>query len=193
MAYPALDAVKGGDHAGEMDLFFNPQVLGQIVGFIALALCIVAFASKNDDRLLAILILGNVAFATQFALFGAWTASAITALIILRIILARRMPGSVPATVLFVCATAAVAAVTWEEATDIFPLVAGIVGTIAMFMLRGIAMRIALAVAALCWAAANAYIGSVGALAAELLVFATNAITIVRIARDRRRLAAPAE
>ncbi len=67
-------------------------ILGQAVSFTALALCIVAFSSKRDDRLFVILVFANVAFAAQFALFQSWVASGISALIVLRIVLARRYP-----------------------------------------------------------------------------------------------------
>ncbi|WP_245409841.1 YgjV family protein [Pararhizobium haloflavum] len=161
------------------------QTIGELVGLIALLLCIAAFASKDDDRLLTILIAANVAFAVQFAAFGAFVASAISAVIILRIVLARRFPGSRTATGAILVLTAAVAALTWSSPIDIFPLTAGLIGTYAMFMLRGIPMRLGLAAAATCWAITNFLAGSMGALAAETLVLATNVVTIVRLAREK--------
>lgn len=172
-----------------MELLLDNFVLGQIAGFLALALCVLAVMSKDDDRLLAVLILGNIAFAVQFALFGAWVASAISALIILRIYLARRFPRHLGAALTMVLATAAVAAATWQGPADLFPLAAGVVGTIAMFMFRGIPMRLGLVLAGLCWIITNAMIGSVGALAAEALILLTNLATIIRLARARRRAA----
>lgn len=44
-------------------------LLGQAVSLVALMLCLVAFASRRDDRLFVLLIFANVAFAAQFALF----------------------------------------------------------------------------------------------------------------------------
>ena len=169
-----------------MDLLLDHSVLGQIAGFLALALCVAAFLSKDDDQLLAVLILGNIAFAVQFAFFGAWVASAISALIILRIYLARRFPRHRGAALIMVLATIAVAAATWQGTADIFPLAAGIVGTIAMFMFRGIPMRLGLVIAGLCWIITNALIGSIGALAAEVLILLTNLATIIRLARAQR-------
>lgn len=173
-----------------MELLLDSFVLGQIAGFLALALCVAAFLSKDDDQLLAVLILGNVAFAVQFAFFGAWVASAISALIILRIYLARRFPRHLWVALAMVLSTIAVAAVTWQGPADIFPLVAGIVGTVAMFMFRGIPMRLGLVVAGLCWIVTNALIGSIGALAAEALILLTNLATIIRLVRAGRQKAA---
>lgn len=172
-------------------LLLDRQSLGQIVGFIALALCIAAFASKDDNRLLAIMILGNAAFALQFALFGAQVGAAISALNMLRVVLARRLPRNRLATALILAATGAVAAATWQHAVDMFPLVAGVAGTVSMFMLRRVKMRIGLIVAAVCWIVANAAVGSYGAVAAEVMILVTNTITIVRLVRDGSRQAAP--
>lgn len=166
------------------ELLVYHDLLGQVVGFIALLLCIAAFASKDDDRLLVILIFGNATFALQYALFGAWAASGITVLNMLRVILARRMRRNRIAMYWIVAATVAVAAATWQHATDLFPLAAGIVGTITIFMLRGIPMRIGLIFTALCWIVTTGLIGSYGALAAEVLIMATNLITVGRLIRD---------
>lgn len=166
--------------------FTSYELAGQAVGVLALLLCVAAFASKDDDRLMAILILGNVAFAIQFALFGAWTASGVTTVIILRLVRARRMPGNWRAMAAILAATCAVAALTWSNTLDAVPLVAGLIGTYAMFMLRGVPMRAAMIVVSLCWIVTNLLIGSVGALAAEIFILATNLVTIARIARAPR-------
>ena len=70
------------------------------------------------------------------------------------------------------------------------PLLAGLVGTYAMFMLDGIPMRLLLAIGAGCWMLANYLSGSVGALIAEGLILVTNAVTILRLYHDKP--AAPA-
>ena len=170
----------------QLELWDFRFIAGQATGFAALVICIMAFASKRDDRLLLLLVFANVAFAVQFFLFGAKVAGAISALIILRILLARRYKGSWPVMAAMLAATGLVSWISWERPLDVIPLTAGLLGTIAMFMLDGIPMRLLLAGAALCWVASNVLVGSVGAALAELLVLTTNAITIWRLTRDRR-------
>ncbi|WP_227368866.1 YgjV family protein [Halomonas sp. M20] len=157
---------------------------GQGVSFIALALCVIAFASKRDDRLFVLLLFANVAFAAQFALFQSWVAAGISALIVLRIALARRFPGNLAVMLMMLIAILAIAALTWSGPRDMPALAAGLLGTYGMFMLRGIPMRVILAAAALCWIASNLLAGSIGGLLAESLIFVTNAITIRRLRRD---------
>lgn len=171
---------------------FLPDLAAQILGVIALALCVVAFGSKSDDRLLRVLIAANVAFALHFLLFGQWAAGALTGLIIVRILLARRFPGSWLATAALLAAGAAATAATWQGPLDLVPLTATVFGTIGMVMLRGIPMRLLLAAAGLTWTLNNLLIGSVGGTLAEALVVATNVVTIVRLSRARAAEAAGA-
>ncbi|MFC0267035.1 YgjV family protein [Kushneria aurantia] len=160
---------------------------GQFFGLASLILCLVGFASRRDERLLLLLILANVAFALQFAFFGSWTAAALSVVVIARIALARRYPGNpvVMAAVLLV--SAVVAGLTWQSWADLPALVAMVTGTLGMFLLRGIGMRVFLGLAALFWMFSHLLAGSIGGTLAEALVIVTNAITIVRLRRAQRR------
>lgn len=160
---------------------------GQLFGMIALVICLVAFSSRNDDRLLVLLISANVAFALQFAFFSSWTAAALTVLVIVRIVLARRFTGSQWVMWMVLAMNGVAATLTWQSWVDVFALTAATLGTIAMFQLRGIAMRVVLGAAAFAWMLNNLVIGSIGGTLAEGLIFITNIITIVRMARARRR------
>ncbi|WP_163578039.1 YgjV family protein [Halomonas faecis] len=164
-------------------------LIGQGVSLTALALCVVAFASKRDDRLFVLLLFANVAFATQFALFESWVAAGISALIVLRIALARRFHANRRLMVLMLTATVVIAVLMWSGPRDIPALAAGLLGTYGMFMLRGIAMRLVLAAAAFCWIVSNMLAGSIGGTLAETLIFVTNLITILRLRRDANSLA----
>lgn len=158
-------------------------LLGQGVSLMALALCLVAFASKRDDRLFVLLLFANVAFAAQFALFESWVAAGISALIVLRIALVRHFPRHSGLMIAMLLATLAIALLTWSGPQDIPALAAGLLGTWGMFMLRGIAMRATLAGAALCWIISNLLAGSVGGTLAESLILLTNVITMLRLRR----------
>lgn len=161
-------------------------LLGQGVSLVALVLCLVAFASKRDDKMFVLLLFANVAFAAQFALFESWVAAGISALIVVRIALVRRYPRHRVLMLLMLAATLAVAALTWSGPRDIPALTAGLLGTWGMFMLSGIAMRAVLAIAALCWVVSNLLAGSIGGTLAESLIFVTNVVTVLRMRRDAR-------
>lgn len=161
--------------------------LGQVCGLVALGFCVAGFANRNDDRLMVLLISANVAFALMFAFFESWTAAALTVLVILRIALARKFLGSWRVMTAVLAVNLLVAAVTWRVPTDIFPLTAAVLGTVGMFMLRGISLRIVLGLAALSWMLNNIVIGSVGGTLAEGMVLVTNIITIIRLHRLKKK------
>jgi len=163
------------------------DLAGQIVSLIALGFCIAGFASKQDDRLMVLLISANVAFAVQFALFGSWTAAVLSLLVIGRIMLARRYLGNWPVMLAVLAVNAVAAVVTWKSPVDIFAITAAVLGTVGMFMLRGIPLRLMLAGAAISWMLNNIMIGSVGGTLAEGMVVITNFITIYRLIRMKRR------
>lgn len=171
----------------ELDSLTHADLAGQFFGLLALVICLVAFASKSDDRLLVLLISANVAFALQFAFFSSWTAAALTVLVIARIMLARRYVGSQWVMWAVLVANLVAAALTWRDWVDVLPLTAATLGTVAMFLLRGIPMRIMLGLAALAWMLNNLVIGSIGGTLAEGMIFVTNVITIIRMARAKKR------
>ncbi|MCG8391589.1 MAG: YgjV family protein [Pseudomonadales bacterium] len=162
-------------------------IAGQFFGIVSLTFCLLAFSSKSDDRLLVLLLSANVAFALQFLFFGSWTAAALTLLVIVRIALARRYPGSL-AVMLGVLGASAIAAVlTWQGWADLPAVVAMVLGTVSMFMLRGIPLRVCLGLAATAWMLSHLLVGSIGGTLAEGLALFTNVITIYRLYRDQQR------
>lgn len=170
-----------------LDNLSHTVLAGQFFGLVALVICLVAFASKHDDRLLVLLISANVAFALQFVFFESWTAAALTVLVIVRIVLARRYLGSKPVMAGVLAVSGVAAWLTWQSWIDVLPLTAMVLGTLGMFLLRGIAMRVFLGLAALAWMLNNLLIGTIGGTLAEALIVITNIITIIRLARAKRK------
>lgn len=162
-------------------------VAGQFFGLVSLALCVWAFSSKQDDRLLMLLLSANVAFALQFMLFESWTAAALSLLVIARVALARHYPGSKIAMVVVLAASGVASVLTWQSWADLPAIVAMVLGTVGMFLLRGIPMRFSLGLAALAWTLSHILAGSVGGTLAEALVILTNSITIYRLYRAKKR------
>ena len=165
----------------------DPQwLVAQGLGMAALALCVVAFSSKHDDRLLVILIAANVCFALHFACFERWVPAGLAALIVLRIILVRRYKRRWSVMLAMLGASMVTALLTWQGPQDWLALTASVLGTVGMFMLHGIPMRVVLAAAAAAWTLNNLAIGSIGGTLAEGLIMTANLITIGRLLRDRR-------
>ena len=73
------------------------------------------------------------------------------------------------------------------------PLGASCLGTLALFLLQGIPMRLVMLCGTGLWVANNLIVGSIGGTALELVVAAVNATTIVRLWRQGRAAQAPAQ
>ncbi|WP_017430941.1 YgjV family protein [Vreelandella jeotgali] len=162
-------------------------LVGQFFGLMALVLCVLAFASRQDDRLLVLLLSANVAFALQFAVFHSWTAAALSLLVLARIALARRYPSNLAAMAAVLAASGLAAALTWQSLADLPALAAMVLGTVGMFVFRGIAMRVLLGLAAVAWTLSHLMVGSIGGALAEMMIIVTNAVTVYRLYRARRR------
>ncbi|WP_432695618.1 YgjV family protein [Marinobacterium sp. YM272] len=165
------------------------ELAGQAVSLTAFALCMAAFASKRDERLLRLLVSANIAFALQFALFGSWTAALLSLLVVVRILLARRFARNLTVMLLVLAASLVAAWLTWRGPLDLLPLAATFMGALGMFMLRGIPMRLMLAGAGSAWLLSNLVIGSVGGTLAEAAVVVMNLVTVARLLLDRQQTA----
>jgi hypothetical protein len=67
--------------------------------------------------------------------------------------------------------------------TDWLPLAASCVGTLALFLLRGIPMRLMMLGGTFLWIANNVIAGSIGGTALEIVIALVNGTTIWRMAR----------
>ena len=59
-------------------------------------------------------------------------------------------------------------------------------GTYAVFVLKGIPMRIGFVLGAMCWLINNILVGSIGGVLLEATLITVNVTTIIRILHDNR-------
>jgi len=67
-----------------------------------------------------------------------------------------------------------------------FPILGGVLGTVAMFLMQGLPMRLALLASTCCWLVNNIAAGSVGGIILESFNALANGVTMVRILAARR-------
>ena len=157
----------------------------QCVGYAAFVLGVAAFLQK-DDRRFKLLMAGEcLAYIVHFSLLGNPTAVASSTMSLLRSVLALYtrslwvVAGVVAMNLVLGVALAA-------RAADWLPLTASCIGTLALFLLRGIPMRLAMLCGTGLWIANNIIAGSIGGTALEIVIAAVNATTIWRMARAER-------
>jgi hypothetical protein len=67
---------------------------------------------------------------------------------------------------------------------------ASCLGTLALFLLQGIPMRLMMLAGTALWVANNVIAGSIGGTALEVVIAVVNSVTIWRMARDARAVQA---
>ena len=159
--------------------WFSPA---QCTGYLAFLLGVGSFL-QTDDRRFKVLMTGEcLAYIVHFALLGNPTAVASSCVSFARSLASLHTRSAwVAAAVLAANVTFGLALAT--RASDWLPLAASCLGTLALFLLRGIQMRLLMLCGTGLWIANNVIAGSIGGTALEIVVAIVNVSTIVRMHR----------
>lgn len=163
--------------------WFSPA---QLLGYVAFVLGVACFLQTDDRRFKWFMVGECLAYIAHFALLGNPTAVASSSLSMLRSLLSLYMRskwvavGIVAANVGFGLAIA-------QRPSDWLPLAASCLGTIALFTLQGVPMRLLMLCGTGLWIANNVIVGSIGGTALEVVIAAINTTTILRMTRAARR------
>ncbi len=152
----------------------------QIFGYLAFVLGVAGFLQKDDRRLKALVAGECLVYTVHFWMLGNLPASLSAFISSGRCLLAlktrsRRVAAVIVALNLVLGATFAKSNAAW------FPVIASCLGTIAVFMLAGLAMRAVLLVCTLLWLTNNIISGSIGGTLLESVIAVANISTIVRL------------
>ncbi len=161
--------------------WFSPA---QNVGYLAFVLGVGSFL-QTDDRRFKVFMTGEcLAYVAHFALLGNPTAAASSLISTVRSLLSlqTRSPWVAAAVVV---ANLGFGLLVAEKASDWLPLLASCTGTLALFLLQGIPMRLLMLCGTTMWIANNVLAGSIGGTALEAVVAVVNVGTIVRLHRRR--------
>jgi len=157
----------------------------QCVGYIAFVLGVASFTQKDDRRFKVFMAAECLAYIVHFALLGNPTAVASSTMSLLRSVLALYTRSRwVAAGVVAMNVVLGLSLAT--RLTDWLPLAASCVGTLALFLLRGIPMRLMMLGGTFLRIANNVIAGSIGGTALEIVIALVNGTTIWRMARVAR-------
>ncbi|MCS0584231.1 YgjV family protein [Massilia pinisoli] len=157
----------------------------QCVGYIAFVLGVASFTQKDDRRFKMFMAAECLAYIVHFALLGNPTAVASSTMSLLRSVLALYTRSRwVAAGVVAMNVVLGLSLAT--RMTDWLPLAASCVGTLALFLLRGVPMRLMMLGGTFLWIANNVIAGSIGGTALEIVIALVNGTTIWRMARVGR-------
>ena len=156
----------------------------QCLGYLAFVLGVGSFLQTDDRRFKVFMIGECLAYVAHFALLGNPTAVASSLLSALRSVLSLHTRSRWVA-VGVVAANIGFGLTIAHKPSDWLPLCASCLGTLALFLLQGIPMRLVMLCGTGLWIANNLIAGSIGGTALEVVVAVVNLSTIVRLARRR--------
>jgi hypothetical protein len=162
--------------------WFSPA---QLFGYLAFVLGVACFLQVDDRRFKWFMTGECVAYIVHFALLGNPTAVASSSLSMLRSLLSLRTRSKWVA-VAVVCANVGFGLAIATKPADWLPLTASCLGTIALFTLKGVPMRLLMLCGTFLWIANNLIAGSIGGTALEVVIAAINLVTIARMTREAR-------
>jgi hypothetical protein len=162
--------------------WFSPA---QCVGYVAFVLGVSSFLQKDDRRFKIFMAAECFAYVVHFALLGNPTAVASSTMSVLRSLLALRT-RSVWVAAAVIAANLALGVWLAKQPSDWLPLTASCLGTFALFLLKGVPMRLLMLCGTGCWVANNIIVGSIGGTALEVIVGIVNVVTIMRMVREER-------
>ncbi|RAI44036.1 YgjV family protein [Rhodoplanes roseus] len=166
--------------------FFSPA---QIAGYAAFVFGIAAFLQTTDRPLKLLNGTQCIAYAIHFFLLGNIPAMATATVSAARSFLALRTSSPLLA-VAVVAILLAIGSQVVTHWTGWLPVAASACGTLAMFLMRGIPMRLVMLACCLMWLVNNVLSGSIGGTLLEASIAIAMVSTIVRMVRARRAAAA---
>jgi len=156
---------------------FSPA---QCLGYLAFILGVAAFLQKSDRRLKVLVASESLVYAPHFWLLGIPPASANALITAVRTFLSLKLHAaylSVLFVVLHICAGLYFA----KTPSGWLTVIGSCVSTVAVFQMRGLAMRLMMLFSTGCWLANNILSGSIGGAALESVIAIANATTILRV------------
>ena len=163
----------------------DPLSLAQCLGYVAFVLGVSAFLQRDDRRLKLLNSAQGLVYAVHFFMLGALALSGSAAVCALRSGTAafiRRPWLALPFTLLNL-------AVGWwvaESWIDWLPVAGFVIGTLSVFLLRGVPLRLGMFSSSAVVMVAAMISGSIGGVALEASIAAANLVTIFRLRRARQ-------
>lgn len=160
--------------------------LAQSIGFLSVALGISTFYQKNDRHLKIIMLVFNLNHLLHFILLGSMVSALSAALSAMRTA-SSIYTSSKYIAALFMALGGGLGIYIADHWWDLWPVLGTMIGTFAVFVLQGIAMRIAFLIGACCWLTNNILVGSIGGTLLEMILITVNSLTIIRMWRDQKK------
>jgi Bacterial inner membrane protein len=161
----------------------------QLLGYLAFVFGVACFLQTEDRRFKQFMAAECLAYVLHFWLLGQPTAVASSLVSLGRSVAAMHSRSRWLALV-FVLINLGLGWWLFRGWLSLLPIAASCLGTLALFLLQGLRMRLLMLAGTLCWVANNLIVASIGGTLLELTVAAVNSLTIWRLWRSSGATAA---
>lgn len=170
-----------------MTNFLTYDFIAQAIGILASAVVIFSFTQKIDNRLKAILMIGNLIFMVHFLMLGAYAGMIANIINVCRVGCSITFHKSTKFMLFFMSAYIAMGYFIYDDWYDLLPVLSGLLGTFSMFKLSGIKMRLTGFIGSSAWLGYAIIFNSIGGIITEVANLSLNGITILRMMRDKKK------
>ncbi|HBB92059.1 MAG: hypothetical protein A2X22_10105 [Bacteroidetes bacterium GWF2_49_14] len=157
----------------------------QGIGFIGLLFFVISFQQNNRNRILLIMLAGQICFLGHYALLGAWTGFAMNIVgagrtLVFRFKEEKKWAAHWIWPVIFIALLWVSGIVTWDSPLSLFPPFAMTIETIGLWMKRPKRIRFINLFPHPFWFTYNLLMGSWAGVATEIIVFGSIVVAIFR-------------
>ena len=164
---------------------FDREMIAQALGFLSFALGMIGFYQKDDKKLKIIMTIFSLNHMIHYLLLGSILSALSALLAALRNGIAIYISSKVFATI-FIIISVSLGGYLANSIWDMWAILGMSIGTYAVFVLKGVQMRIAFLIGATCWLTNNIIVGSIGGTLLEGTLICVNLVTIIRLLRDQK-------
>jgi len=170
----------------EFKNLFLENPIGQIIWLIAFILWIIAFLHKKDRHLYIWIMIAQSLWVTHFFLIWLYVGAFVNLVWILRSFVALRYKHIKKLIFLFIFIYVLIGILNYNSIVDIFPIIAGILGTLAFLYFSWLDWRLILLVCSILWLIYNIVWWSIWWILTEIFMILAWLITIFRLSKNKK-------
>ena len=165
--------------------FFQNNLVVQIIGFVGMAISLVAIQCKSYNRLTLLRVCSQFTFGVQYLLAGAWTGMATNFAAVCTNSVYRyrikRKKGTLPFQIVFAFLYIALGILSWHGRICLLIIIASVLSTVAMGIKQTRVIRIFNLCSYPMWLIYNIHAGLIGAIATDCVTIISLLLAILRI------------
>lgn len=160
------------------------DILIQAIGFLGLALSLVAFQFRKQGTIVILKMASELVFAIQYILLGAWTAAVLDGISVIRNLLFYKLVkkdiSTTPVIVVFGLFVVATGFATYDGAISLIPIASKLLTTVSYGMKNAKLLRFITLPSCILWIIYNLSVGSFAAALSDLLSLSSLLLAIYK-------------